>query len=73
MHIFLALTLTLALLIQPAVPPDDSAFCEWLDLVDTHWDVIASFSELVTYDTLAYPYGIAQYVNARLIEAGCDY
>lgn len=74
MHTILATVLALALLIQPGTQPaenPDAAFCEWLDLVDTHWDVIASFSEYVVYDTLAYPLGITQYVNERLITAGC--
>lgn len=76
MHTILAAVLALALLIQPSAPPaenPDAGFCEWLDLVDTHWDVLASFSEYVAYDTLAYPLGIAQYVNERLITADCDY
>lgn len=72
MNGLMALVLAASLAILPAAP-DDSAFCEWLDLADTHYDVLAAFTIEAAYDLLAYPTPLANQVVDRLIDAGCDY
>jgi hypothetical protein len=73
LHCLCAVLVAGALLVQPADVEAQPEFCAWLDAVDTHYDVLASFAPSVAYDSLAYPQPLADAVSARLIAAGCDY
>lgn len=54
-YLLVGLALASTLITGKGEVDDDYTVCMYLDHVDTHYDVIVSFSPLVAYDALAYP------------------
>jgi hypothetical protein len=45
--------------------------CTYLELADSHWELLESFHWTVTYDWLAYPASLAYSLSSWLQLAGC--
>lgn len=70
-HLLVGLALAGTLLTGNGTVDDDYTVCMYLDHVDTHYEVIASFSPLVAYDALAYPIEVWLPLDKHIASLGC--